>query len=86
MPAISNQNATRTLRPLLAPMESGPPTHAFHPGSDTSGHTESQPPQLPSSWENQENTERRDPEEDAELHELMEDIKRYIRNIDVGNL
>lgn len=86
MPAISSQKATRTLHLLLAPLGSGPPTHAFHPAGDTSGHTEPQPPQLSSSWEKQENTERHDTEEDTQLHELMEDIKRYIRNIDVGNL
>ena len=86
MPAISNQKAMRTLHLLFAPLGSGPPTHAFHPTGDTAGHTESQSPQLPNSWEKQESTERHDTEDDAQLHELMEDIKRYIRNIDVGNL
>jgi hypothetical protein len=41
---------------------------------------------LAGTWEKRENTEQNDTDEDLRLNDLMEDIKRYIRSIDVGNL
>ncbi|NIQ87916.1 MAG: hypothetical protein GWN93_02025 [Deltaproteobacteria bacterium] len=50
------------------------------------GHAESRSPQLTGNWQKRENTDHSEVEEDVRLHELMEDIKRYIRSIDVNTL
>jgi len=71
---------------LLNPMQSTPFAHGFHLASQTPSHSESQSPELTSTWEKHENTKAADTDEDHELHQLMEDVKRYIRNIDISNL
>jgi hypothetical protein len=70
----------------LNPMQSSPFAHGFHLASQTPSHSESQSPELASTWENNENTKAADTDEDIELHQLMEDVKRYIRSIDISNL
>jgi hypothetical protein len=71
---------------LLNQMQSTPFAHGFHLASQTPGHSESQSPELTSTWERHENTKAADTDEDLELHQLMEDIKRYIRSIDISDL
>jgi hypothetical protein len=71
---------------LLNPMQSSPLAHGFNLASDTHSHSQSQSSELASTWDSQENTKPVDTDEDPELHQLMEDIKRYIRSIDIGNL
>ena len=67
----------------LDPMQSSP----WSPGFQLSeGRTSRSEPQLTGNWQKGENTESSDVEEDRELHQLMEDIKSYIRSIDIGNL
>ncbi|UCE84161.1 MAG: hypothetical protein JSV47_06555 [Deltaproteobacteria bacterium] len=86
MQVILNKNTLLIFKPSFNPMESSPLTHTFHLGGERASQSESQQPQLTGDWQKRENSEHRDVEEDIRLHELMEDIKRYIRNIDISNL
>ena len=71
---------------LLNPMQSSPFANGFHLASQTPSYSESQSPELASTWEKHENTKAADTYEDLELHQLMEDVKRYIRSIDISDL
>ncbi len=71
---------------LLNPLQSSPFSHGFHLTGEKASHSESQPSELTNSWKKRENTENSDIDEDFKLHEFMEDIKRYIRSIDISNL
>jgi hypothetical protein len=71
---------------LFSPMQSSPLSHGLHLPREKVGHSESRSPQLAGNWHKRENTDHSDREEDVRLHELMEDIKRYIRSIDVNTL
>ncbi|MGD8434930.1 MAG: hypothetical protein PVI73_12520 [Syntrophobacterales bacterium] len=71
---------------LFTPMLASPLSHGFHLASEQVGHAESRSPQLAGNWHKRENTDHSEVEEDVRLHELMEDIKRYIRSIDVNTL
>jgi hypothetical protein len=71
---------------LLNPMRTSPLSHRFHLAREKVGHSESRSPQLAGNWNKRENSDHSDVEEDVRLHELMEDIKRYIRSIDVNTL
>ena len=67
-------------------MLASPLSHGFHLASEQVGHAEQRSPQLAGNWQKRENTDHGEVEEDVRLHELMEDIKRYIRSIDVNTL
>ena len=41
---------------------------------------------LTDSWEKQQEVDHRDSEEYIQLQEFMQDIKRYIRSIDISSL
>jgi hypothetical protein len=71
---------------LFNPMRSSPLPHGFHLSREQVGHSESRSPQLAGNWNKRENSDHGDVEEEVRLHELMEDIKRYIRSIDVNTL
>ena len=71
---------------LFNPMRSSPLSHGFHLAREQVGHSESRSPQLAGNWNERENSDHSDVEEEVRLHELMEDIKRYIRSIDVNTL
>jgi hypothetical protein len=71
---------------IFNPMRFSPLSHGFHVAREKVGHSESRSPQLAGNWHKRENTDHSDVEEDVRLHELMEDIKRYIRSIDVNTL
>jgi len=71
---------------LLNPTRSSPLSHGFHLAAENVGHSESRSPQLAGNWHKRENTDHSEMEEDVRLHNLMEDIKRYIRSIDVNTL
>mgnify|MGYP001556467589 FL=1 len=71
---------------LFSPMQSSPLSHGLHLAREKVGHSESRSPQLAGNWHKRENTDHSDREEDVRLHVLMEDIKRYIRSIDVNTL
>ncbi len=86
MPAITQENAAMTHELLSEPMQLRPLTHGFHLAGEKKSHSETESPQLTGNWQKQENTEHSDADEDVQLHELMEDIKRYIRSIDISSL
>ena len=86
MQAFMSENTILNFRLFSNPMESSPLNQSFHLAGESAGQTESQQPQLTGDWQRRENSEHRDAEEDIRLHELMEDIKRYIRNIDISDL
>ena len=71
---------------LFNPMQASPLSHGFHVAREKVGQSESQSPQLAGNWHERENADHSDMDEDVRLHELMEDIKRYIRSIDVSTL
>ena len=77
---------TAIVTELLNPIQSTPFAHGFYPDSETTSHSESKSPELTSTWEERENKKPANGDEDLELRQLMEDIKRYIRSIDIGNL
>ena len=79
-------NGSPMYEKLFTPMLASPLSHGFHLASEQVGHAESRSPQLAGNWQNRENTDHSEVEEDVRLHELMEDIKRYIRSIDVDTL
>ena len=68
---------------LLFTKQSSPFSHGFHLAGEG---VESSPAELTNTWDKRENGEQSDTDEDLRLNDLMEDIKRYIRSIDVGNL
>ena len=67
----------------LDPMQSSPWSRGF---SLSEGRTSRSESQLTGNWQKRDNTERNQVEKDRELHQLMEDIKNYIRSIDIGSL
>lgn len=71
---------------LLFKTRTRPLSHGFYLATDKASHAESRSPQLAGNLHRSENTDHSDVEEDIRLHELMEDIKRYIRSIDVNAL
>jgi hypothetical protein len=71
---------------LFNQMRASPLSPALHLAREKAGHSESRSPQLAGNWHKRENTDHGDVEEDVRLHELMEDVKRYIRSIDVTTL
>jgi hypothetical protein len=71
---------------LFSPMQSSPLSHGLHLAREKVGQSESRSPQLAGNWHKRENTDHSDGDEDVRLHELMEDVKRYIRSIDVNTL
>lgn len=86
MPVIPKRYNIEINEILLNPIESSPFAHGFNLASESQSYSESQSPELASTWDNHENTNPVDTDEDHELHQLMEDVKRYIRSIDISNL
>jgi hypothetical protein len=86
MVAIQERFETAMGEVLLNPLLSSPLSQGFHFTGESTSQTESQQPQLTGDWQKRENSEHRNAEEDIRLNELMEDIKRYIRNIDISDL
>ena len=86
MAAILERYEITKSEPLLFTEQSSPFSHGFHLAGEGVSHSESSPPELTTTWEKRENAEQSDTDEDLRLNDLMEDIKRYIRSIDVGNL
>jgi hypothetical protein len=71
---------------LLNPLNSNPFSHGFYLSGESASHSESEQHDLTNTWKDSENTEHSDADEDIMLHEFMEDIKRYIRSIDISDL
>ena len=86
MAAILERYEITKSEPLMFTEQSSPFSHGFHLASEGVSHSESSPSELTTTWEKRENVEQSDTDEDLRLNDLMEDIKRYIRSIDVGNL
>jgi hypothetical protein len=86
MPAIQQDVQFTTTELFFNPTESKPLSHGFHLSEETAGQSESKSQQLTENWRKQENTEPSDTEDDIKLHQLMKDIRRYIRSIDISNL
>ena len=70
----------------LNSIQTTPLSHIFYLAEEKQSHLEPQSSQLTDNWQKRQNTEQSDANEDLELHNLMEDIKRYIRSIDISNL
>jgi hypothetical protein len=77
---------TATAKELLNPIQSTPLAHGFSLVNETVRHSESKSPELASTWEDHENEKPARGDEEHDLRQLMEDIKRYIRSIDISNL
>ena len=86
MPAIPEKYDIEINEMLLNSVESTPFAHGFNLASESQSYSESQSPELASTWDKHENTKPVDTDEDHELYQLMEDVKRYIRSIDISNL
>ena len=86
MSAILPENRTLIFDLLDIQMQSTPFSNSFRLTEEKASPSESQSPQFTGNWQKRENGEHSDGDEDIRLHELMEDIKRYIRSIDIGNL
>ena len=86
MPTIPQRYNIEINEILLNPIETSSFSYGFNLASESQSYSESQSPELASTWYNHENTKPVDTDEDHELHQLMEDIKRYIRSIDISNL
>jgi hypothetical protein len=77
---------TATSKELLNPTQSTPFAPGFSLANETIGHSKSKSPELTKTWEDHENEKPAKVDEDLEIRQLMEDIKRYIRSIDIRNL
>ena len=86
MSAMLKKNATPIPELLPISPEPGHPVHGFQLAVEKAGNSESQPPQLTGDWQKREDGERRDTEEEVWVRNLMEDVKRYIRSIDISTL
>jgi hypothetical protein len=86
MPAIMQYKALLTIDLLLNAAASKPLSPDLNLIGETPVQSDSRAPELTGNWQKRENTEHRDIDEDLEIHELMEDIKRYIRSIDISSL
>ena len=84
MPANLSEYGVLRHDVCLDPVQSDPLSPHFHLAGGS--HSGPRSPQVTGNWQKRENTERPEADEDLELHRLMEDIKRYIRSIDIGNL
>jgi hypothetical protein len=68
---------------LLNPVSSNQFSHKF----DLVGASgKAEPSNLTNTWKDGDNTEHSNADDDVRLQEFMEDIKRYIRSIDISNL
>jgi hypothetical protein len=86
MVAIQERYNMSINKMLINLMQSSPFAHGFSLANDTHSYSQSQSQELASTWDSHENTKPADTDEDLELNQLMEDIKRYIRSIDISNL
>ena len=86
MVAVMVKYETKMIEPPLITEQSSPFSHSFHLAGEEVSHSESRTPELRGTWEKRENAEQSDTDEDLKLNDLMKDIKRYIRSIDIGNL
>ena len=86
MPASLYEYGASSYEACLDPMQSSPLSPDFHLTEGSASHSEPQSSQLTGNWQKRENTESSEVDEDRKLHQLMEDIKSYIRSIDIGNL
>ena len=68
---------------LLNPVNSNQFSYKFDLAG-ASGKSESH--NLANTWKDRDNTEQSNADDDVRLQEFMEDIKRYIRSIDISNL
>jgi hypothetical protein len=86
MTIVLERYSTATVRELLDPLQSTPFAPGFSLANETIRHSESKSPELASTWEERDNNKSGNGDDDLELRQLMEDIKRYIRSIDISNL
>lgn len=84
MPANLSAYGVLSRDVCLDPVQSSPLSPPLHLAGGS--HSDPQSAQVNSNWQKRENTKRSEADEDLELHRLMEDVKRYIRSIDIGNL
>ena len=86
MPANLQRTLPLITELLRAPAESKPLSQGFHMQRETAGQSDPKSTHLTDNWQKRENTEHSDIGDEVKLHELMEDVKRYIRSIDIRNL
>jgi hypothetical protein len=70
---------------VFNPFEPGDLSFGYQFAGEQASQAESQQSQLTGDWQNQESNHS-ELEEDLQLNELMENVKRYIRNIDISDL
>ena len=71
---------------LLNPAELKPLSHGLSLLEEAPSQPDTRSQRLSENWQERKNTEHRDSEEEGNNHKLMEDVKRYIRSIDISNL
>ena len=86
MRIIFKRYSTAIVKEQLNSIQSFPFAHGFFLARETTNQSESKSPELTSNWEDHENKKTANGDEDLDLNQLMEDIKSYIRSIDVSNL
>ena len=86
MPANLFTYGTYGCKNCFEPRQASHPSPDFYLAEGRKSHPEQQSSQLTGKWQKGGNTEPSDVDEDRELHQLMEDIKSYIRSIDIGKL
>ncbi|MFP3870505.1 MAG: hypothetical protein ACLFVT_06455 [Syntrophobacteria bacterium] len=86
MPGILREKVVLLAMPFFNYGNATPLTQDLYLAGESSGQTDSRPQQLSGNWTEQEDAKHHNQEEDPELEQLMENVKRYIRNIDVNKL
>ena len=86
MPANLFTYGTYGCKICFEPMRASRLSPDFYLAEGRKSHLEQQSSQLTGNWQKGGNTEPSDVDEDRELHQLMEDVKSYIRSIDIGKL
>ena len=84
MPNIRKESADWTVEFILASFEPWALSPDYQLAGKDTPQSESHS-QIAGKWEKSDNTEQGN-NDDVQLHELMENIKRYIRSIDISNL
>ena len=86
MPENSQKYRELRIGAYFNSMQTTPLAQLLHLAEEKRSHSEPQSSHFTDTWEKRGSTEQSDAVDDLELHKLMEDIKRYIRSIDVSNL
>ena len=86
MPEVLRGKEPRIFKVIFNPIESGPFSDGFQMSEGDRSQSESHPPKIHGTWREREEAEHHDAEKDIQLRQFMENVKRYIRNIDISSL